>query len=405
MRLRRRFWMERLKESSKENNMKKQWTKADDRLLRRNYKKKSAKELAWMIKQPLWNVVTRARELGLKLDQTPALEPDKKISSKTEDRKAAPDSGRISERTLSYKADRDKTPSIKKGSRLWTAQEDQLLRKNYNKKPLDEVAKIIGRPAFSLVNRAGTLGLRKRKPWWSSGEILFLKQHYPSKGAPFVADALQRSLASVHGKAKGLGLFVRGRIRWIPEADAYVKKWYGKKDISEIAKKLGTSHHGILNRAWIIGATEKIFRPWSQKEIDYALSAFPNATHKEIGQELGRTEFAVTGFYAKRKVHKFKVHKWTTKEKLLMRHLHNKLSIKELAARLHQTEQRVRALSYRMGYGPTRKASPRYTDDERSFILQNYQTMTYRQLAEKLNRPVSGVIDLIGRLGVKKQKK
>jgi hypothetical protein len=385
--------------------MKKQWTKAHDRLLRRNYKKKSGKDLAWMLMQPLWNVVTRARELGLKLDQSPDREPDKKTAAKTEVGKAAPESGRISEQTPARKPHPEKTQSIKKGSRLWTAQEDQLLRKYYNKKPFKDLSQMLERSIYSMTERAGKLGLRKKKPWWSSGEILFLKQHYPTEGAPYVADALQRSLASVHGKAKGLGLSVSGRIRWNPEADAYVKKWYGKKDTSEIAKKLGTSDQGVVNRAWIIGATEKVFRPWSQKEIDYALAAFPNATHKEVGQALGRTAIAVTGFYAKQKVRKFKAHKWTMKEKLLMRRLHSKLSIKELAPRLHQSEQRVRALAYRMGYGPTKKASPRYTDAERSFIVQNYQTMTRRQIAEKLNRPLSGIADLAGRLGVVKQKK
>jgi hypothetical protein len=385
--------------------MKRQWTKADDRSLRRNYKKKSGKDLAWLLKQTLFNVVTRARELGLKLDQSPDHEPDKKISPKTEVRKVAPESGRTSERTPARKPRREKSRSTKKARPLWTAQEDQLLRKYYNKKPLEDLGQMLGRSSYSMIERAGKLGVRKKKPWWSSGEILFLKQHYPTKGAPYVADALQRSWASVHGKAKGLGLSVRGRIRWIPEADAYVKKWYGKKDTSEIAKKLGTSTQGIVVRAWIIGATKKIFRPWSQKEIDYALAAFPNATHKEVGQALGRTAIAVMGFYAKKKVRKFKVHKWTTKEKLLMRRLHNKLPIGKIAARLHQPAQRVRALAYRMGYGPTRKASPRYTDDERSFVVQNYQTMTRRQIAEKLNRPVRGVVDLAGRLGVMRHKK
>jgi hypothetical protein len=255
-----------------------------------------------------------------------------------------------------------------------------------------------------MINRAGKLGLHKKQLLWNSRDILFLKEHYPTKGAQFVADVLNRSWISVHYKSARLRLYMKGRIRWTPQADAYLRQWHGKRKSSEIAKKLGTSAHAIESRAYVIGLKNRIFRRWEPEEIEYALNSFPRLTHKEVARELGRTEIAIMGFYAKRKKRKHFVHKWTANEKHVIRRLHNKISIKELAVRLHQSEQRLRATTYRMGLGPTTKRGPLYTDQERSFILQNYRTMTYRQLAEKLNRPFGGVIDVAGRLGIKKQK-
>jgi hypothetical protein len=49
--------------------MQKHWNKADDELLRKNYKTKSGQELAWILKRPLYNVSERARELGLKKER------------------------------------------------------------------------------------------------------------------------------------------------------------------------------------------------------------------------------------------------------------------------------------------------------------------------------------------------
>jgi len=273
--------------------MQKQWTKTDDKLLRKNHKTKSGQELAWMLKRPLYAITARARELGLNIDHFQQTES--------------------------------------------------------NAIQVPKHAQKIKHLAPAKINNEGGSGSRKKQKMWTPGDIQFLKDNYPTKGAQFVADVLNRSWTSVHYKAGRLRIYIKGRLRWTPQADVYLKQWHGKRNSSEIAKVLGTSAHAIEDRAWVLGLSNNKSRKWTPEEIDYALKSFPHLTYKEIGKKLGRTEIAITDFFTKRNKRKYIPHKWTANEKHLVRMLYNKISIKELSARLNQPEPRVRALTYRMG--------------------------------------------------------
>ena len=190
--------------------------------------------------------------------------------------------------------------------------------------------------------------------------------------------------------------------QWTIAEDKLLRKNYKKKSGQELAWMFKRPLYGVANRARELGLKiEHTLRNEPEEKIS------PKTYKKKLASDshriLERHPVGKTDFFAKRKKRKFIVHKWTANEKRMVCRLHNKVSIKELASRLHQPGQRLRALTYRMGLGPTKKRAPLYNDQERSFILQNYRTMTYNQLAEKLKRPVSGVIDVAGRLGIKKQ--
>lgn len=382
-----------------EKNLKKDWTKADDRILLAHYKRKSGTELAWLLKKPLYTVMLRARELGIKIKHPyPVQVEPAQRQDKYSQKSSLP--ATLPAPKIKTKQNKGEYPPRKSGVNSWTSQEDKVLRKYYKMKPVRLICRMLRRTEYGIINRAGELGLRKKTLAWTPRELSFLKEHYPTKGVQFIANALKRSLSSVHATAQRRRINMKGRIRWTPKADAYLKRWYGQRKTFEIAKSLGTSAHAVGDRAWDIGVARKKPRPWTQEEIDFAMNSFPELTHKQVGVALGRTKAAVGHFYKKMKKRKNTIHTWTTAEKQLVRRLYNTRPIKELAERLHQPRQRVRALAYRMGLGPLTKGAPRYTEAERTFIRANYATMTYVQIAKKLKRPVSGIIDFAGKLGL-----
>ena len=78
---------------------------------------------------------------------------------------------------------------------------------------------------------------------------------------------------------------MKGRIRWTPKADAYLKRWYGQRKTFEIAKSLGTSAHAVGDRAWDIGVAEKI-PPMDARRNRFCHEFFPELTHKQVGVAL-----------------------------------------------------------------------------------------------------------------------
>jgi hypothetical protein len=285
--------------------------------------------------------------------------------------------------------------------RSWTPSDDNILRKYYDKKPKSEVARSLGRSIGSVTARAGDLHLRRKLHLWAPREIIFLRRFYPTKGGAYIARELNRPLSSVQNKTHNLRIYLKDYAPWSKKEEEYIRQWYGKRRASDIAKKLRRTTQSVVNRAWFLGLT-RYYRRWSDKEIEYTLDNYPHTTKRKIAKALGRTIPSVAGLIVRLKKHKFFVHKYTANEKRLIRRFYTRITVKELATRLHLSEQRLRATAHRMRLSPRGKAAPRYTQDERSFIFKNYQSMTYRQLAGKLGRPLSGVIDYARRFGLKK---
>lgn len=89
----------------------------------------------------------------------------------------------------------------------WSKDEDDLLKKLYLKKKLDELVEVFGRTASALITRANKLGLTKnRYRCWNKKENDFLIKNRRNMTIRQIAEALGRSEKSVMAKVKAMGI-------------------------------------------------------------------------------------------------------------------------------------------------------------------------------------------------------
>ena len=94
------------------------WTSNETKYLKRNYKKKTYREIGIELGMTTNAVFHKAIRIGLKLREAP---------------------------------------------RRWTKEEDEYIRQNYRKIPSREIAQKLNRGVDSIINRAGPLGISKKK--------------------------------------------------------------------------------------------------------------------------------------------------------------------------------------------------------------------------------------------------
>jgi hypothetical protein len=85
---------------------------------------------------------------------------------------------------------------------------------------------------------------------WSPGEIKILKKYYNEKGGDFVARKLKRKLFQIYNKATLLGLRIREKQKyWDKKEIAYIKEWYGRKPVKLIAASLKRTPKAVARKA------------------------------------------------------------------------------------------------------------------------------------------------------------
>lgn len=179
---------------------------------------------------------------------------------------------------------------------------------------------------------------------WNEEEIKILKKLYPKGGAKPIAKKLGRSPASVMTKAAKLGIKYKGRRYWAKWEDNYMRRHYDDRKNRSIAKTLKRSVHAVLGRARFLNLRGAKAKAWTEKEIDILRQMYPYRKHslKEISQIINRTPYAI----------------------LLKAQT---LGINRPA---HDHE---------------------WTKEERNYLIKNYKTKTYKEIAEDLGLTHSSV--------------
>jgi hypothetical protein len=92
----------------------------------------------------------------------------------------------------------------------WTGEEDRLLRNNYGKISLDELAEKLGRTQHGIYAHARALGLTRKhksaRAGWTDEEVAYLKAHYKTSRKPELCKKLNKGTNSLYFKALELGL-------------------------------------------------------------------------------------------------------------------------------------------------------------------------------------------------------
>lgn len=232
----------------------KPWTEEENNIIKENYGKISAKEIAKMLPgRNADTVFAQAMKLGL--------------------------------------TNNKKNP--------WTPEEDEIVKKNYYALTIEELAKLLPRhPLSSVAYRPYKLGLDKKidsKPW-SDNEVETLVLNYPNESVSQLAKRIPgRSIESINGKIRQLGLRKKGEDTkpYTQEEIDYLLAHYGKDSILEIAKKLNDrSYQSIVSKAHSLGLAEK--KLWAKDEDEIIRDFYPKETAEEVSKRLtNRTPAAV----------------------------------------------------------------------------------------------------------------
>lgn len=93
----------------------------------------------------------------------------------------------------------------------WSAEEEDILKSNYDKISATEIGKILERTTKAVTARASKLGLTEKGRYntqikWKNEDVVFLKENYYRLRASQIAEKIGRNIKSIQSKAKQIGL-------------------------------------------------------------------------------------------------------------------------------------------------------------------------------------------------------
>lgn len=285
---------------------------------------------------------------------------------------------------------------------IWTDEEILFLKNYYPIKGCTYIANKIGKKRSAVYRKASKLGLKivinPSPNAYTPQDIITIKKYYPLRGGHYVAKMLGRSPAAIHRKAKELRVERQSLIEWSQEEIEYLKKWYYKKRPSEIARRLKRSTGSVLVRARMLGLFKKFARRWTDDEEDFLKKNYLNMTYKQIGKRLNRTARSVQHHAGKMKLVKRIECNWMPWEKRILSRFYGKMPNTEIAKRLNRTRESIviRARFQKLN----KKGPPDYSEKEKRFIRENYLKMTNDQIAKKLKRTRGGIMSMAMKLGL-----
>lgn len=140
---------------------------------------------------------------------------------------------------------------------------------------------------------------------------------------------------------------------WAKEEDEYIKNNFGNKTFSEMAKHIGCSITTVQNRARLLGfeVEKKTARRWNEEEIELLKIMAPKYLNKTIARKLNRSvnelnkkarELGIDLIF-KRPVWK----KWKVK---FLRENYENMTYSEIAEELGRTTKAIGAKAEELGY-------------------------------------------------------
>ncbi|HVZ40227.1 MAG TPA: hypothetical protein VHI13_13190 [Candidatus Kapabacteria bacterium] len=296
--------------------------------------------------------------------------------------------------------------------RLWTKPEIALVKKHYDRMPLDELAALLGRSAKAVTLRASALGLTVVPRLWSAEEIEQVRLLYRKVPAATIAKRLGRPAKSVMVQAQKLGLSRSVK----PVTTAMVRtimKKIGRVNIEKIAAEIGIGAARVTNIARANGYDGESWfhRNWERREDTYLRQHYRRMPIGEIAQKLERTPKAVLHRLDALGLPRSERHqpqrvRWTKKQDDLLRRNYRTLPVAELAAMLSRTPHAVRnrlKLLRLLRLDVPRTSARAWTAKEDATMRRLYGERGCRKrLAERLGRSVPSINGRASKLGLMK---
>jgi len=137
------------------------------------------------------------------------------------------------------------------------------------------------------------LELTKTRRPWTKEEGRQPRELYRHHSKKQIGELLNRTTYSIGSRPRVLKLF---KHYWNPDEDEYIKRWYGKKGKSEVARTLGKKRDAVYRGAKSFGLTSPAHRRLTSREDLYMRREHRNNVPAALSKALETwTESPVSG--------------------------------------------------------------------------------------------------------------
>src|SRR5208337_278487 len=153
----------------------------------------------------------------------------------------------------------------------WTKEDENVIREQYGKTPLNQLARLLGRSTKSITWKASTMSI------------------------PSQMNLDNMKLLPMHGiRAHGAYIYTKEQKQFLKDNE--------KMSLSELSDKLGRSTRSISSERSRLGISTKtvhgqLHKKWTEKDIKF-LKENPNMSAKELASKLGKRRESVYGWKA-----------------------------------------------------------------------------------------------------------
>lgn len=329
--------------------------------------------------------------------------------------------------------------------RIWTIEEDEYIKNNFENKTFTEMASYIGCAITTVQNRAKKLGFEvehKTARRWNNEEIELLKVMAPKYLNKTIARKLNRSTNELNKKARELGIeLIFKRPIWKKWKVKFLRENISLLPLAQIQRELGVNYYQIMDKLDELGI-EYSNNFWSKEEIDILVELSSKVYIRELAKILNRTEGAIItkankmGLdyitlkrnYTNEELQYIKDNwgiipvsdiarnlgvsrimiqaqadkmnlpklgnnpykKWTEEELTKLRRLSSKKSITELARCFDTTNEAIITVAYKNGiYLNDDKIH--WSEEDNAVLRELAKTLDLSEIATKMNRATSAV--------------
>ena len=141
--------------------------------------------------------------------------------------------------------------------------------------------------------------------------------------------------------------------QWTTEENQYIIENFGKWTFSDMSKKLGCAITTVEKRAIYLGLNfeKKTAKRWTEEEIKTAETLFESGnTYQEISDVIERSEWAVANLLRNLGYSYRLPQYWKGKELKYLRENYQKMTYEEIAHELGRTTKSVGAKAKEMGF-------------------------------------------------------
>ncbi|MEP7220166.1 MAG: hypothetical protein ABI876_14680, partial [Bacteroidota bacterium] len=283
---------------------------------------------------------------------------------------------------------------------FWTAEDEQILRRDYLDYGAEHVARLVGRSSVAVMQHARHLGLRMKENQraWTDAEDAVLREQYGSRGGQSVADQLGRTLMSVRRRAVRLGIVQPGA-RWSQEDLATLRNEFDRTPIEELAQRLGRTPLYVSRKALELGLRSGR-TAWSEQEIDQLRELYGRLSPTEIGDRLRRKASAVKAMASRIGIAKPLTVVTEGMEKTIVRQA-GRVSQHALAKELGISWSRLVRIAREHGIDTSVRwwRNP-WSAEEDAYLRRHYQTTPMEEIAVDLDRSRKSVVHRMNKLGL-----